>query len=141
MPVHRNPNIMKALYGYGYVEGYGDGMHIIREQFQNHPLKPKFPKFEGILGGVKVTLYAAKISKLENVVHKKIDLLNLNLNERQRKAVDYLRERGRIANREYRNLCGVGWDTSHRDLRELIKKGVVERKGRGRGVFYRMIIG
>jgi len=63
-PVHRNPNIMKKLYGYGYVEGFGDGVHVIRELYETHPLKPPLPRFEEVPGWVIVTAYAADMGKI-----------------------------------------------------------------------------
>jgi len=38
-------------------------------------------------------------------------------------------------------LCGIGWDTAHRDLSELMQKGILKREGKGRATHYRMIIG
>jgi predicted HTH transcriptional regulator len=46
-----------------------------------------------------------------------------------------------ITNREYRKLRGVGWDTAHRVLSELVRKGILKREGKGRATHYRMIIG
>ena len=62
------------------------------------------------------------------------------LNERQKKAIDFVREKSKIANSDYRNLCNVGSDTAHKDLRELVEKNVLIREGSGRGTYYLMII-
>ena len=48
----------------------------------------------------------------------------------------YVREHGRITNREYQALCEVSYDTAHRDLRELVERGLVERRGKGRSTHY-----
>ncbi|HFC97471.1 MAG TPA: DeoR family transcriptional regulator [Thermosulfurimonas dismutans] len=59
---------------------------------------------------------------------------SLGLNERQIKAVLYVKERGRITNREYQELTGISKRTATRDLDELLEKGVFERLGAtGRG--------
>ena len=126
-PVHRNPNIMKVLYGYGYVEGYGDGMHIIREQFENHPLRPKIPKFEEIPGGVKVTIYAAELTKLKPI---ELDLSTFELNERQRKAVEFVAENGQISRKEYVRINNVSERTAARDLADMVKRGVFMTNGK-----------
>jgi len=47
-------------------------------------------------------------------------------------AMLYLTTHGSITNREYRRLTGVGRDTAHRDLRELVRKGLLQRQGQGR---------
>ena len=67
--------------------------------------------------------------------------LEKELSERQKMAVDYVKEHGKITNREYRELCGVGWDTAYRDLRDLVEKNILMREGSGRSTQYRMIIG
>ena len=123
-PVHRNPNIMKTLYGYGYVEGYGDGMHIIREQFESHPLKPKIPKFEEIPGGVKVTIYAANLDRLKPTTLEELDLSAFELNQRQRKAVEFVVKNGQISRKEYVKINNVSERTAARDLADMIKKKV-----------------
>lgn len=66
--------------------------------------------------------------------------LEKELSERQKIALDFLKERGRITNREYREVCNVGADTAHRDLLDLINKGILKREGSGRSVYYQMII-
>ena len=81
-------------------------------------------------GVVTVTLYAASAVDTVDVAH-------LGLNERQARALAILAERGRITNREYRETFGVSNATAHADLRGLVKRGLVERAGAGRGAFYR----
>lgn len=58
------------------------------------------------------------------------------LNERQVEAVLYVGEHGRITNRAYQAMCEVSYDTAHRDLRELVEKGLIERRGSGRSTNY-----
>ena len=55
---------------------------------------------------------------------------------RQQGAIVYLREQGRITNREYRSLFEVSYDTAYRDLRDLLEKGLVKRQGKGRATYY-----
>jgi ATP-dependent DNA helicase RecG len=63
------------------------------------------------------------------------------LNERQKLAIDFIEQNGKITNRDYRKLCDIGWDTAHRELQLLVKKKVLKREGFGRATYYRMIIG
>jgi ATP-dependent DNA helicase RecG len=60
------------------------------------------------------------------------------LNERQRRAIEYLQEWGRITNREYRALCSVSDFTARTDLNDLVRRGVVASEGHGRGRYYRL---
>jgi len=134
-PVHRNPNLMKLLYGCGYVEGYGDGLPMVRTLFEEHPLRPPLPRFEEVPGSVVVTLYAADLSKLAEE-EQETRWAEMGLNERQTQAMLYLMTHSTITNREYRRLTGVGRDTAHRELRELVRKGLLQRQGQGRMIHY-----
>jgi ATP-dependent DNA helicase RecG len=44
----------------------------------------------------------------------------LGLNEQQIKAVMYVKEKGRITNKEYRKVCGISQRTASRDLSVLV---------------------
>lgn len=61
----------------------------------------------------------------------------LGLNERQRMAVGYVKQNGRILNKEYQQLTGVTDRTALRDLEELLTRGIVQKAGTtGRGTHY-----
>lgn len=123
-PVHRNPYIMKILYGLGYVEGYGDGMKLIQRECENHILRPELPRYDRTTSGVKVTFYTAK------------DFSAMGLSERQVKAYWYIKEHGSITTREHEALCNISSGTARRDLRDLVNKGVCKRVGSGSSTAY-----
>ena len=59
------------------------------------------------------------------------------MNERQIKAVLYVKEKGRIGNKEYQGVFGVSKPTASRELDDLVRKGILERIGAtGRGTYY-----
>jgi ATP-dependent DNA helicase RecG len=60
----------------------------------------------------------------------------MGLNERQIKAVLYVKKQGRITNREYRTPTNVSDEGARLDLSQLVKKGILEARGRGRSVHY-----
>jgi ATP-dependent DNA helicase RecG len=61
----------------------------------------------------------------------------MGLNDRQIKAVKYLKERGKITNREYQELNTCSRNTVTNDLRKLIQKGIIKESGKkGAGAFY-----
>ena len=61
----------------------------------------------------------------------------LGLNERQKHALTFLKTNRRITNTDYQKLTAVAKRTAHRDLLELILKGVLVRSGKtGKGTFY-----
>ena len=64
-------------------------------------------------------------------------LRDLGLSDRQMKAVDLIRAQGQIGNTEYQEALGVSKRTAHRDLADLVEKGVLERFGTtGKGTSY-----
>lgn len=63
-------------------------------------------------------------------------LRNLGLNERQIKAVVYAKKNGRITNKEYQKINNCSRNTASADLKELVKRKIVEESGkRGAGSF------
>ena len=56
-------------------------------------------------------------------------LEGLDLNERQKKAVAYVKTTGRITNRDYKQLVGATDRTVLRDFAALVAKGVLEKVG------------
>jgi ATP-dependent DNA helicase RecG len=87
------------------------------------------PKFEERIGGLWLTF-------LKDILTEE-NLRSLGLNERQIKAVFYVKEKRRITNAEYQNLSQVSMRTATRELGELGRKGILEQAGKtGRGTFY-----
>lgn len=61
----------------------------------------------------------------------------LPLNDRQLKLVEYMQEYGAVSNKEWRGLLHmVSDDTILRDLKTLIKKGLVKKRGRTKAAVY-----
>jgi ATP-dependent DNA helicase RecG len=63
-------------------------------------------------------------------------LKTLGLNDRQRKGVALAKGQGQISNQDYQKETGAIRKTAARDLEELVRKGLLEKKGAGRGVHY-----
>jgi len=81
------------------------------------------PVFEELSGGLVVTL---RKEITEQFLREK------GLNERQIKAVSYIREKGSITNREYQQMFDVSKRTASTDLANLVKTGVLQKTGKGR---------
>ena len=62
----------------------------------------------------------------------------LDLNERQVKAVQFLKSDLHITNTEYQKLAGVSRASAKRDLDGLVKLGLLELEGAGRSSRYRL---
>jgi len=52
------------------------------------------------------------------------------------KAMLYLKEHGKISNREYRQIANISDEWARVDLADLILKGLVRLVGKGRGAHY-----
>ncbi|NQE44708.1 hypothetical protein C5S31_01630 [ANME-1 cluster archaeon GoMg2] len=64
-------------------------------------------------------------------------LREVGLNERQIKAVMYVKEKEKITNREYQEICGIKERLTTIELNDLVSKGFFEKHGTtGRGTYY-----
>jgi len=121
----RNPLIAKCFFLIKYIEEWGTGTNRIIKECLKAGLPE--PLFEMITGGLVVTFRKYKITK---------DILR-ELNERQRKAIEYMLEHKKITIKEYVKLYpDLSRRTLIRDLNEVIKQKLVLKKGKGKEVFY-----
>ena len=59
------------------------------------------------------------------------------MNVRQIKAVMYVKQRGKITNKEYQKLTGVSKPTATRDMKSLVEMQFLKQQGiTGKGTFY-----
>ena len=65
-------------------------------------------------------------------------LRDLSLNERQIRAVMYLKEKGKITNKDYQVLNKISRETSKIELNTLVDKKIIVKIGKGRGVHYHL---
>jgi len=124
----KNPILAKVLAKVRYIEELGEGWNKIIDEHKVHPLKPKMPKISADEYSVLVTLFSTK---------EKFEKGKLGLNERQKKAIEYTRKKGKIINSEYQKINGVTKKTATRDLQDLVRREIMFKQGRtGKGVFY-----
>ena len=71
-------------------------------------------------------------------IYQKEYLENLGLNERQKKAVLFVKEKGRITNMEYQKLCSISERTALRDLESLTNLKLFMKIGEKKGTYYRL---
>jgi predicted HTH transcriptional regulator len=63
-------------------------------------------------------------------------LSGLDLNERQLKAIQFLKSEGSISSADFQRLNSISRQTASRDLEDMVKKNVLVRQGKGRGTVY-----
>jgi ATP-dependent DNA helicase RecG len=123
----RNPLIAKVFYLAGYIEQYGSGTVRMVEWMKEAGLPE--PEYKEEMGGFSVYFYKD--------IYTEENLRKMGLNERQIKAVMYVKEKGKITNKEYQEICGVRKRQSTDDLKELEDKEILERVGTtGKGTYY-----
>jgi predicted HTH transcriptional regulator len=123
----RNHRIAKSLYLARYIEkiGYGTTQMITGCRDAGLPE----PEFSQSSGEFVVTLWRDWLTESA--------ITELGLSERQIKAVRFVKEKGKIGNSEYQDLVKISKRNASRDLSELVKKEIFERKGiHGTGVHY-----
>lgn len=124
--IPRNRLIAMLFYDTGLIERYGSGIQRILDDCQKNGFPP--PLFNDADHGFQVII--SKDIFTEAYLQKK------GLNERQRKAVTYVKEKGKITNREYRELTGLSDEGARTDLNMLISTGVFQLQGKGRKSHY-----
>tara|TARA_Y100000310_G_C20611760_1_gene778364 strand:+ start:114 stop:1472 length:1359 start_codon:yes stop_codon:yes gene_type:complete len=120
----RNKELANTFFMIKLIEQWGTGTNRIIELCKEHQLPE--PDFEDTGTSFIVTFKKDRIT--EEVLKE--------LNERQKKALDYMKENGSITNREYCEINKVVKNTAYRDLMELINKEIVKPKGVGRKSYY-----
>jgi len=126
----RNPRLVAGLFQWGYIEELGLGIdRMIEDMVQaGHPP----PRFKAAPYSFTVTLFNAR----ERKATPKWETV---MNERQARAVTFIRENGRITNREYQQICpDVSPETLRLDLSDLVDRGVLLKIGAKKGTYYVM---
>lgn len=124
----RNPRIVAGLFQWGYIEELGLGIdRMIEEMLQHGHPAPEF----------KATPYSFTVTLRNTRERPPVHAWERNMNERQMRALAYVREFGRITNREYRDLCpSVSPETLRLDLADLVEKNLLLKIGDKRGTYY-----
>lgn len=125
--VPHNPLIADPLYLTHYIEKAGTGTVGMIALCQQAGLPD--PDFEQRGSQFVLTVWRDWLT--ETTLNK------LALNDRQKNAIKRIKVSGRLTNAEYQRLLGVAKRTAHRDLSELVRKGVLVRIGiTGKGTYY-----
>jgi ATP-dependent DNA helicase RecG len=130
----RNEAIVQALSDMGFIERLGYGIDRMIRLMADADLPE--PHFEETAAGFQVTLYGRGAGLLGLATGSR-QRRQLNLNERQEKALAFLAEKERITNRDYQELCpDVSAETIRRDLADLVDKDLILKIGDKRATYY-----
>jgi predicted HTH transcriptional regulator len=125
--IARNPRLCEVLFLTRYIEKYGTGtLMMIRESLAHNLPEPDF-----VQRGGEFTIALWRDWLTDQI------MAELALNDRQRRALVYLKTHRKISNAEYQQLAKAIKKTATRDLNDLKQKGIIEQIGnRGPGVHY-----
>ncbi|MEI6047475.1 MAG: ATP-binding protein [Bacteroidota bacterium] len=112
------PDIANALFRSGYIESWGRGtLKMIKECIDAGLPKPLYYyDMSGFFVEFRKDIFSEKYLK------------SLGLNDRQEKAIIFIKEKGKISNSEYQDLNNVSKATATRDLSELVEKYEILRR-------------
>ncbi|MGD9159508.1 MAG: ATP-binding protein [Desulfobacteraceae bacterium] len=124
--IPNNPLIAESLYLTGYIEKAGSGTQKMIKLCKDAGLPE--PEFRQQSGSFVLTLWRDWLT--DEVIN------TLNINDRQVNALKLLKIERKLTTMEYQKFVGCSRRTAARDLDELLGKGVIIRKGAGRGAHY-----
>ena len=122
-----NPDIANAFFRSGYVEAWGRGIEKMTELClaAGLPIPQLMPE------GTDFWIVFPKD------LFNEFDLKKLGLTERQIKAVLYVKEKGKITNKEYQEINEVSSRTATYDLKEIVDNfHIMKMAGAGSNIFY-----
>ena len=125
----RNILLADVCFMGGFIDSWGRGTLKIYDTCKEAELpEPEIKEFQG---GFLVTLFKDNLTVDQ--------LTKLGLNDRHLKAVNFVKEKGKITNKEYQELFAVSRETATRDLADLTEKGIFENSGsKGAGSFFKL---
>jgi ATP-dependent DNA helicase RecG len=124
--IPKNPLLFKQLSWVKYVEDVGGGTLDMIEKCKEWNLPE--PEFE--FTGTSLVVSFAKSKFTEEYLNI------LELNNRQKEAINYINEKGKITRGEYEKVFAVHERQANRELKQLLKLGLIERQGSGYKVYY-----
>jgi len=129
----RNAVVVQVLSDLGFVERLGYGLNRVVTVMRQSGLRT--PYFQEVAGTFRVTLYGEPFPAQQLPDLSKYR--DLELNPRQKLALDYLATNHRITNRIYQELCpDVHPETLRRDFADLVQRKVLLKMGSKRATYY-----
>ena len=132
--IPRNKFLADKLFLIKYIEEWGRGTNRIIDEMRENELPE--PEFKNYSGGFAVTLYGPGKSFEEKIEKEKLHILEIN--ERQKKAIEYLKTNDIISTKIYIRLNKVSDKTAFLELKDLLIKNILMKEGKGRATIYKL---
>lgn len=122
-----NPLLAEIFYLADYIQKAGSGtLEMIKQCKKNGLPEPEFKQLRSEFRSI-----------ISRDIYTEDVLKKLGLEDRQIAAVMYVKQKGKIRNKEYQNLCRVKKRQATDDLKELENKNILQRIGKtGKGTYY-----
>jgi ATP-dependent DNA helicase RecG len=114
-----------------YIDSWGRGTIKIIDTCKEAGLPE--PEMKEQDGGFLVTLFKNNLTEEQ--------LTKPGLNDRQLKAVIFVKEKGKITNKEYQEINETSDRTASRDLENLTELKVLVKEGEKKGTYYKLKLG
>jgi len=125
----RNPIIADVAFKGGYIDAWGRGTIKILDACKEAELPE--PEMLELDGGFSITLFKNTLTEEQ--------LTKLGLNTRQVKAVLFVKEKGKITNKDYQQLNDCSRNTASNDLADLVQRDILKPSDvKGAGAFYKL---
>ena len=121
-----NPLIARMFFWIGYIEEVGTGTNKMIKWCREWGLPE--PNFQTKSGNIVVIFRKSKLTEEY--------LERLGLDKKEMEIIQLMRERKKITSSDIQKKYGVSKDTANRWLNKLIKLNLVERKGKGKAIYY-----
>jgi predicted HTH transcriptional regulator len=122
--IQRNPILYRMLRDIRLVEGMASGIPMVRTAMMRGG-KP-FPGFSEMGPFFKATLFNETAGTIST------------LNQRQKVALEFMREHGVMTTGKYAEINHVSAPTAFNEIREMMDRGLISRRGRGRSTAYEL---
>jgi ATP-dependent DNA helicase RecG len=132
---NRNAVLMRLLEDVRVSENRGTGIQAMISSLREAQLS--LPKFDDRRSSFWVTFYNHTLLSPQ-VIQWLNEFSNLGLDDHQRVALAFLRERGSITNADYRRLCSCDIVEANRGLAGLRHLGLVDQQGTKRWASYQL---
>jgi len=132
--IPRNKFLADKLFLIKYIEEWGRGTNRIVDEMKENKLPE--PEFKNYSGGFAVTLIGPGKSFEERIEKEKLHILEIN--ERQKKAIEYLKTNDVISTKVYMKLNKVSDKTAFLELNNLLIKNILIKEGKGRTTIYKL---
>lgn len=131
--VPRNRLLAETLFLPKFIEKWGEGTNRIIKEMKDHGLEE--PKFEHLSGGFEITLIGPGKEFEKEIEKAKLGVLDIN--DRQKKAIEYLNKYGKITSKIYQEINNLGKVYSIKELNDMCKKNILLKTGKGKNIKYK----